>query len=333
MSLVTTVITVADADDADGWRPIGPLTTTFTPPTGCNKIISTGDTLAFFGPGFFDRPSCFPATHSGDIRVYFRPGLACPSGWTSELVSGMRTRSRLPSLRPDETVTVCCPSGLRYTETVLRFAPGVGGWCLGTLTAPTSIEPNQCANCEGTPTPLPTANGDGVAITLIQTTILFRRETAPAGVDGNSTSSLTSSVGPPAGGDDEQELPSGLSAAAKTGIAVGAVIVAILLAFALGAFLIRRRRQRRQARALQASNEAKEVDGTSASITELVGDTNPHMKTHELGKGPDVLSVVPVVYVDPVELDAGPLGRGSDSRPPDTYGVARSSINPGRQNT
>ena len=314
MSVVTST-TVRTVPDADGWKLLGPLTSTFTPPPNCSKIISTtSDTLAFLGTDYFNRASCFPSSHEGSIRVYFRPGLACPAGWTSNLVSGSRTRSNLPSIGPDETVAVCCPSGLGYTETVLSFAPGVGGWCLGTLTAATTIEPSLCANCEGTPTPLPMVDADGAAVTLVQTTILFRSETAAAGADGGpslTSSSSTGGVRPPDGSSDAKELQEdGLSAAAKTGIAVGAVIAGILLTFALGAFFTRQRRQKRQAKALQSLNEAKEVDGTSASITELLGDTNPYMKTHELGKGADMLSVVPAVYVDPVELDAGSVAPG-----------------------
>ncbi|KAK3345793.1 hypothetical protein B0T25DRAFT_633491 [Lasiosphaeria hispida] len=322
MSL-TTSSTVKTVADSDGWKLVGALTTTFTPPAGCNKIISTEDnSLAILGTGYFDRGSCYPSSQSTPIRVYYRPGLACPSGWISELLSGIRANPNLPSLRPGETAVVCCPGGLRYTETVLRLAPGVGGWCLGTLSAPTSIEPIRCANCDGTPTPLPITNSDKVAMTLIEYTLLLRQETA-AGINGSSASSSASSSAPsisapPSNGSGE-EPSSGLSSAAKTGIAMGIVIAVILLAFAFWAFFIKRLRERRQMQAPQSLNEVKEADGTSVTITELIGDTNPHMRTHEIGRGTEVLSVAPVVYMEPVELATTPFNRYSRSRLPN-YG-------------
>ncbi|KAK0702839.1 hypothetical protein B0H67DRAFT_595169 [Lasiosphaeris hirsuta] len=317
MPLTTSTI-IKTIADPDGFQAAGALTTTFTPPAGCNKILSTSSsTLAFLGTDYFSQSLCYPGASTQDaplIRIYFQPGLVCPSGWTSELISGARTsNTQLPLLRADETAAVCCPTGLRYTETIMAFAPGVGGWCLGPLAKATSIEAERCANCDGVPTPLPVVNEAGVAMTLVQTTLLLRRG-AVLGVD-SGTGSLPptgTSSSPPPSNSSNAGPESRLSSAAKTGIAVGVIIGIILLGFALGAMFIKRRRQRKRMRAFQSLDEAKEVHGTSAEITELVGDTNPHMKTHELGKGvKEVLSVAPVVYMEPVELDAASLNRRS----------------------
>ncbi|KAK0639568.1 hypothetical protein B0T16DRAFT_423410 [Cercophora newfieldiana] len=318
MSLITST-TTKRVTDADGWSLVGPLTTTFTPPASCTQIFSTSsNSLAFIGPDNFARSSCFPNTQGSPIRIYFLPGVVCPSGWTSELISGTRQKSLsdlLPSIRADETAAVCCPSGLRYAETVFQFAPGIAGWCVGRMTTATSIEPERCANCDEVPTPLPITNRDGSPMMLIQTTLLLRTGRAvgvDAGVPSTSASSTASAL--PPGNENAEQPPNRLFSAAKTGIVVGAIIGVILVAFALGALVIKRRRKMKQLQARRSLNGAKELHGSSAEVTELVGDTNPHMRTHELGGGSEVRSVVPVVYMEPVELDTTTPNRHRYSR-------------------
>lgn len=322
MSQVTKTI-VTTIEDADGWKRVGALTTTFRPPASCTKILSTtSSSLAFIGPEIFDRDSCYPDTDGVPlIRAYFQPGLVCPSGWTGENMFG-GTRGTdpmlvLPSLRPDETAVVCCPSGLSYAETLLSFAPGVGGWCLGTLTAPTSIEAEECANCDDGPTLLPIRNANNIAMTLVQTTILLRSETeakssptlsaANTGdsTNNNSTNTNTSNGDNNISGSNNNTTndnnPATDPPAANTAAIVAGVVASVLALACIAAaiFLFMRRRRRRQQQhqltILPLGDEPKELHSTSSGRTELLGDTNPSMGTHELGTD-----------LGPVELDATP---------------------------
>ncbi|KAK3374320.1 hypothetical protein B0T24DRAFT_291660 [Lasiosphaeria ovina] len=317
MSKVTEV-TVKTVEDKDGFKDAGPLTTTFTPPAACTKIFSTTSSrFAVLGDDDVFHTSCYPEADIL-IRAYFMPGLACPSGWGGEPMVGTGSRtvldpsSRLPQLTPGETATVCCPSGLRYAETILSFAPGVGGWCLGTLTQPTSIEPEACANCDTTPTPLPTKNAAGTAYTLLQTTILLRREAASAGsvastgsTTGTSASSSTSSnrtssqTTPPSSNSNQNSSGGDMSTGAKAGIAIGVVLA--VLALAVAAFFVMRQRKRKRAAALlpvdDGSGGAKEMPAIPSTRREVLGDTA--YKPHELYAGYN-----PGPPQSPVELDA-----------------------------
>ncbi|KAH6623464.1 hypothetical protein F5144DRAFT_362378 [Chaetomium tenue] len=318
MLRVTQVI-VTTVEDADGWKQVGALTTTFTPPASCTRILETSSSsLAILGADFFNQDSCYPDVDDQPlIRAYFRPGRVCPSGWTGENIfggtAGTDPRLVLPSLRPDETAVVCCPRGLRYTETLLSFAPGVGGWCLGTLTAPTSIEGQQCANCDGKPTPLPIRNANNIPMTLLQTTILLRTATdanntptpnlpatrSTTTSNPNITTPSTTTTTPPT----ETNPPT--SSSTNTA-AIAAGVTASILALAIIAatiFLFMRRRRRRQQQQNATSppldnNSLKELHSTSYAGGELLGDTNPSMVRHELGAG----------VGGPVELDAGGYG-------------------------
>lgn len=312
---------VSTVEDADGWKQVGPLTTTFTPPASCTKILTTSSSsLAFLGADFFNKDSCYPDVDNQPlIRAYFRPGLICPSGWASENIFGGTTgrdsKLVLPSLRPDETAVVCCPSGLRYTEALFSFAPGIGGWCLGTLTAPTSIEADKCANCDGEPTPLPTRNAKNVAMTLIQTTILLRSATdaddtrTPSSSTTSTTSTgtitTTTTTTPPPTDPPTSNTTTPNTAAIAAGVTASVVALGCIAAVVF-LFMRRRQRQRReqQLNAMRPplDHDPKELHSTSSARGELLGDANPSMVRHELGAN----------VGGPVELDATPLGYGGD---------------------
>lgn len=318
MSRVTQVI-VTTVEDADGWKQVGALTTTFTPPASCTKILETSSSsLAILGADFFNQDSCYPDVDDQPlIRAYFRPGLICPSGWAGENIfggtAGTDPKLVLPSLRPDETAVVCCPNGLRYTETLLSFAPGVGGWCLGTLTAPTSIEGRQCANCDGEPTPLPIRNANNIPMTLLQTTILLRTATdannTPTpnlSTTSTTTSNPNTTTPPPTDTNPPNPNPNTTSPNTNTA-AIAAGITASILALAIIAastFLFLRRRQQQLSTMPPAPDDAglKELHSTSFNGGELLGDTNPSMVRHELGAG----------VGGPVELDAVPVPVGGE---------------------
>ncbi|KAH6847421.1 hypothetical protein B0I37DRAFT_415165 [Chaetomium sp. MPI-CAGE-AT-0009] len=160
----------------------------------------------------------------------------------------------------EDVDVVCCPSGLTYTETLLPFAPGVGGWCLGTLTSILNHHRRQQHHHHHhhpQPNPSPT---------------------------NTDTTTIVASV------------------------TAGTLVLACLAA-AISFSLLRRRRNRQQHHQttttaafppFDTDTDARELHSTSSARTELLGDTNPSVVTHELG----------VNVRGPVELDAVPLAGG-----------------------
>ncbi|KAI1780696.1 hypothetical protein F4818DRAFT_14192 [Hypoxylon cercidicola] len=98
---------------------LGPLTTTFTPASGCNSVISgivytqTLDdgnitTHKYHSLGLSATSECYPPAF--EVHSYYSPGI-CPSGWQSacgkqEAIGGSITETRV----------TCCPSGYRCID-------------------------------------------------------------------------------------------------------------------------------------------------------------------------------------------------------------------------
>ena len=155
MSRVTSTITRTMAD-SDGWIEAGALTTTFTPPAGCDKILSTtSSSLAFLGTDYFNQESCYPSVRDPLIRAYFRPGLVCPSGWTSELVYGSTrtgpitdTRLVLPLLQPNETVAQNTKSAsVAWLEQEARRSAGCSAMTLAEAFLSATTKPKMAWMC------------------------------------------------------------------------------------------------------------------------------------------------------------------------------------------
>jgi hypothetical protein len=99
---------------------LGPLTTTFTPPTTCfltTAFPATGGAFDVTGAGLAfaetylsivsnGATSCYPSNYGylGDLSNYFSPGLVCPRGYST---GGLLTTVN------QETLAFCCPSGFR----------------------------------------------------------------------------------------------------------------------------------------------------------------------------------------------------------------------------
>jgi hypothetical protein len=89
---------------------LGPLTTTFTPPSSC--ISSMSDVFyQILAPSAFDGllygplgAVCFPSGYQDIRRVYYSPGLFCPVGYETACIS-------FDSMDiVTETVVTCCPT-------------------------------------------------------------------------------------------------------------------------------------------------------------------------------------------------------------------------------
>lgn len=107
------VFTIAESN-------LGPLTTTFTPPSTCfstTAFPATGGGEDVTGAGLAyaetylqivsnQATSCYPSNYGyfGVSTNYFSPGLVCPSGYST---GGLLTTSN------GETLGYCCPSGFR----------------------------------------------------------------------------------------------------------------------------------------------------------------------------------------------------------------------------
>ncbi|OIW26299.1 hypothetical protein CONLIGDRAFT_646477 [Coniochaeta ligniaria NRRL 30616] len=110
-------LTVTLIRDGDARRTVlGPLTTTFTPPEGCDKCfdhfnLPTGvNCVAYYWDCDSRRP-CIPVI--GDVSTippgFYSPGFHCPEGWLTALIIDSQLDIFL-TLLPDETAALCCPS-------------------------------------------------------------------------------------------------------------------------------------------------------------------------------------------------------------------------------
>ncbi|KAI4859829.1 hypothetical protein F4820DRAFT_139341 [Hypoxylon rubiginosum] len=100
---------------------LGPLTTTFTPASGCNSVISGivftqtldgGNTTThkYHSLGLSATSECYPPGFEVNSNAYYSPGI-CPSGWQSacgrqEAIGGSITETRV----------TCCPTGYRCID-------------------------------------------------------------------------------------------------------------------------------------------------------------------------------------------------------------------------
>ncbi|KAH8591053.1 hypothetical protein B0O99DRAFT_633525 [Bisporella sp. PMI_857] len=119
---------------------LGPLTTTFTPPSTCfftTAFPATGGGEDVTGAGVAyaetylqivsnAATSCYPSNYgySGDSNNYFSPGLICPLGYST---GGFLT------ILSGETLAFCCPSGFRQPGNSIYH--GCSKTIIGVLTA------------------------------------------------------------------------------------------------------------------------------------------------------------------------------------------------------
>ncbi|KAF3932127.1 hypothetical protein ABW20_dc0107527 [Dactylellina cionopaga] len=244
---------------------LGPLTTTFTPPSSCFALTalvdSDGIPFQIYTGGFADAllattplqgtdcfPSVYPATAGDNWGPYFSPGV-CPSGYT--VASS--------SVNDTETRGICCISGLTANE-YLNCQTSV----TGSLTASTFVTVKPSG-----PYPLETGETKvGSSLLLLGSAIEIRWRadgnpppTAPphTAISSAATSSVTPFEYPntvqghgftAVGASPETESPSsqtgGLSTNVKIGIGVGVGAAALIAFGIIGGVYLHRRRQRRK---------------------------------------------------------------------------------------
>ncbi|KAI0181770.1 hypothetical protein GGR52DRAFT_55075 [Hypoxylon sp. FL1284] len=239
---------------------LGPLTTTFTPASGCNSVISgivytqTLDdgnitTHKYHSLGLSATSKCYPPGFEVNSDAYYSPGI-CPSGWQS--ACGRQETI----LSYTETRVTCCPSGYRCidppqsTETWSTLSCSSAAISSVTVTVPDESNQNYMV------TVLDGALIHAAAIEIrwqrsdfapstqppISSTISAVSVTSPAVATSSSSSSSSSSAS--AAVVQAQSTPS-LSTGAKAGIGVGAgLLVLIALAFGVGVWFRRRKRGR-----------------------------------------------------------------------------------------
>ncbi|KAK0629271.1 hypothetical protein B0T17DRAFT_505853 [Bombardia bombarda] len=102
---------------------IGPLTSTFTPPSACAKCIVSQhpDTIwaahcSAYQADCLDNWQCLPESWKFDGRAFYSPGLYCPDGWQTNavVISGtyvpdIPMSDIVKLLEADETAALCCP--------------------------------------------------------------------------------------------------------------------------------------------------------------------------------------------------------------------------------
>ncbi|KAJ6021536.1 hypothetical protein N7540_007040 [Penicillium herquei] len=239
----------------------GPLTTTFTPSSGC--VTSQMSTLVYYGTSeaefgsllsyHWDTSSCFPESWSP--TSYFSPGLDCPSGYTTDaaqvqtVIQGNVT----------ETHATCCPSGWELNTSGLLSYYLATQPCISTKTGTNTVNSTEFAAYAVTmywqASDLPvstTATTTDSDSTIISTT----SSSTPTNTSSSSSSNPSNSHSP------------GLSDGAKAGIGVGVSVGAIAILVAIWAIFFRRRSK---------SNS----DMNATSTAELPNDQAPMNDFHD----------------------------------------------------
>jgi hypothetical protein len=98
---------------------LGPLTTIFTPPPGCDvcyvEAKSAGRVCAVYSTDCHGPRPCMPGTFPWTFSDFYSPGLFCPSGWTTatvvsaDMTDSIRASEVLSRMSHDETAAFCCP--------------------------------------------------------------------------------------------------------------------------------------------------------------------------------------------------------------------------------
>ncbi|KAJ5736487.1 uncharacterized protein N7483_001612 [Penicillium malachiteum] len=210
----------------------GPLTTTFTPSSGC--VTSQMSTLIYYGSSeaefgsllsyHWDTTACFPESWSP--ASYFSPGLDCPKGYTTDpaqvqtVIQGNVT----------ETHATCCPSGWELnTNGLLNYYLATQP-CISTETGTNTINSTEFA---------------AYAVTMYWQASDLPASTIATTTDLDSTISPTASSTTPtntsSSSNSSNSHSSGLSDGAKAGIGVGVSVGAIAILAAIWAIFFRRR--------------------------------------------------------------------------------------------
>ncbi|CZR64316.1 uncharacterized protein PAC_14214 [Phialocephala subalpina] len=239
-----------------------PLTTTFTPAASCTNNFYTNTESNWYSIGGPLASQCFPSGWASTSQ-YFSPGI-CPDGYTQAC----------SALNGAETRATCCP-----TEDEERFGKEANadktnsGYVCYTPTA-FNFPGQACASIFTSE--ITTTVTDGSALTVLLATLHTKTEavngygvsirydandfvsstSSSSSVSGSSSTSNTSSQtsSPTSSGTStgtgssspSSSASSGLSTGAKAGIGVGVAAVALIALFALGFWILKKRRGRNE---------------------------------------------------------------------------------------
>ncbi|KAI9741300.1 MAG: hypothetical protein M1834_003017 [Cirrosporium novae-zelandiae] len=249
---------------------IGPLTTTFSPPTGCLSTITSpygSPNLYLAKTGEIIDPNCYPTDYTTDD--IYSPGF-CPSGWSSACTPLDTDGSPYFTFSATSvSVYQCCPTGfscaiwanyLNYyfctsnipTTSIPLWIVGISsGVSIQTLVT-TIPHPSWKANT------ITSSASSGSAVQTITTSSSPKVYAKPIFVAYQSTDTqvvyhYSPSLRPTSvSATSDASTNSGLSTGAKIAIGVVVPLVVIFSALLVGFFILRHRRRRK----LQMQNTA-----------------------------------------------------------------------------
>ncbi|KAI0004049.1 hypothetical protein F4779DRAFT_77326 [Xylariaceae sp. FL0662B] len=240
---------------------IGPLTTTFVPSPGCNVEIygsvftqTAGDnttTHKYHSLGLKSTSECYPPGFQ-PTSAFYSPGL-CPSDWYSACgsleVIGSVT----------ETRAICCPLGYScisppaLTETWSTLS------CSSTAISVINVTVPDLSNQNSMVTQLESPLIHAAAIEVRWQPGDFATKTGSSLLTSATTSSSSGTASMEGVNTTTTTAREGLSVGARAGIGVGAGLAGLLLASALGFWILRRRPRASQ----DAANTKARETGTA----------------------------------------------------------------------
>jgi len=247
--------------------PLGPLTTLFTPASGCLETVTSVTPIAdsIDGPLWVGAiantidPKCYPPSYRTDY--VFSPGI-CPSGWTSACSPQAGGQSQV--FPPSVTAAQCCPSGfscLTVNNThdyayCVSMPPNsaISVWAIATGGASSTVT--------NLPT-IATIRAKPIFVAY-QTTDTLIANTTPSLSPSPTSSTSVASTKTPSGS-------SGLSQSAKIAIGVAVPVVTIFAAFVLGILVILYRHSNRTLKTVPVGHN-----------TGLWNSMSPPMQNHEM---------------------------------------------------
>ncbi|KAK2608990.1 hypothetical protein QQS21_002470 [Conoideocrella luteorostrata] len=260
-SLTTTRIVPSiapfDTRGTDLISNLGPLTTTYTPPSSCSSLKTFGDGLGshWFTYGYVSKDNevksaenCVPSYYQGKLprgaRQVFSPGNACPVGYgpSCTAVASGATIAIAPTvilwddLKSGETAIACCPSGygcslpdIYLCTSTPRTDETITAWIVSS--ASDSQRPLY--------TPFPPRYDGVVVVYALPVVYVLAKETAALSLSSSLSSDASQSLSATPSQDASFIAPeSTLSRGAIAGIVIGGIIGICLLA---ATFLLYRR--------------------------------------------------------------------------------------------
>ncbi|KAH8647670.1 hypothetical protein BX600DRAFT_475705 [Xylariales sp. PMI_506] len=291
---------------------VGPLTTTFTPPSTCNiNVYNTVSTAEVCGPSsnvhacqyyqLGDQAStsvCLPSGWDPLSVAYFSPGI-CPDGYTTACSSTVSTSGTV------ETHATCCPTGY-LCQTSVEFDWYSTDICYWPV--PSTVTFVYTQDVIGVGPETITATGGGLAAInaygvnirwkaadFVSTTTSTSLSSTGLTTTSASTSQQETGTSRLGGGDE-------LSTGAKAGIGVASAVIGILIIIA-GAILYRRKVSRSLTSSPQQATPLDNVHPDQSKSTSQVAEIDgQHGGMYHQQPPYGQHGVWPPVYSVPAEL-------------------------------